>query len=1104
MENQFTTGRADDVATSQHDHAAKEVLTANNGGVINTPRFNNVHISNGNFIVNTNYTHEHIQSCQDELKSYLQSRTKTLSQGTAEETSSIYLNKTYTDLYITEGDSGEVNREHEVVELECTRCPNDERKIQLNDIFSALPNEDYPPQRVLTKGIAGIGKTVAVQKFTRDWADGKANHSFMFVFPFTFRDLNLINEKTFSLMELICHYFEEVRDLKFSDYKSSNLLFIFDGLDESKFPLNFDKNEMCRNATRTTTVDILLTNLFQGTLLPKASVWITTRPAAASKIPPKYINRMTEVRGFNDEQKEEYFQKNISDKTIAQKILDHLLSKPLRSLYIMCHIPIFCWISATALQSLLLNQDQNELPKTLTEMYMHFLIKQTELKKQKDYHGGDTDKDMVMKLGKLAFEQLQKGNIIFSEEDLKECNIDLKQAAVYSGVCTQIIRKESGLHKKEVYSFIHLSVQEFFAALYVHKTFVDRRKNLLNPKTVIPVSEGGECPIIFLHKSAVDKALDSNYGQWDLFLRFLVGLSQNKNQELLQKVFGDKDRLPQSREETINYIHRKITKLTNKGINLFHCLNELGDQSLVEQVQKYYSSGDVTKLLPSHWSALAFVLLVSNEDLSVFDLKKYHGSEAVLERLLPVLKVAKTALLNGSNLTDRCCSYVSSVLTMKSGGLEVLDLSENDLNDSGLKLLADSLQSANCKLTKLRLKQCGMTTTGCQSLAGGITSNPSHLRELDLSKNKLRDEGIRLLSDVLKNCRLETLRLSECGLSEKGCTCLASALCSNPSYLQNLDLSRNNFDKASTDRLSLFLRHPDNKLQRLWLFNANLQMDGAAVLASALNPIHLKELDLGANKIGNDAVQKISELLKSPNSKFEALRLQGCRLTDENFVLLASSLKTNLNHLRVLDLGRNTIKEHGVEELCRFLEDQSCQLEILNLKCCIAASAECKPLILAVSHCFALRELNLMYIKFTDESLKLMCDWLSKTECKLEVLRLSIVKESTCELLAAALKSNPSHLRELELSISHPGESGLKMLTDLQEKDNFKLIILSPHISSHSAQFLTLWILGRLHTVTFPTSDPQGDQEDSSLSFLETIGLPIHPPLLISQSRHLP
>ncbi|KAM4532822.1 NACHT, LRR and PYD domains-containing protein 12-like isoform 2-T2 [Fundulus diaphanus] len=1032
------------------------VISAHHGSNINANHFNNVHINNLTLTTSCTYVpaqtdqtnvvtpklEENIQSCQDELKCYLQSITKTLSQGTAEESSNLSLNKTYTELYITEGGSGEVNREHEIIELECTRCTNEERKIHLNDIFHALPNEEDPPKRVLTKGIAGIGKTVAVQKFTRDWADGKANHLFHFVFPFTFRDLNLINEESFSLIDLIRHYFEEVRHLEDSEYKQSNLLFIFDGLDESKYPLNFENNAMCRSATKTTTVDVILTNLFKGTLLPKASVWITTRPAAANKIPPKHINRVTEVRGFNDEQKEEYFQKNITDKNVAQRILDHLLSKPLRSLYIMCHIPIFCWISATALQSLLSNPDQNELPKTLTEMYVHFLIKQTELKKQKDYHGGDPDKDMVMKLGKLAFEQLEKGNIIFCEEDLKECNIDLKQAAVYSGVCTQIIRKESGLHKKEVYSFIHLSVQEFLAALYVHKTFVEHEKNLLSKKTVKVVSVGGESHVIFLHKSAVDKALDSDYGQWDLFLRFLLGLSQDKNKELLQKVFGAKDRLTKSREETIIYIHRKIEKMsyTNQGINLFHCLNELGDQSLVEQVQKFYKLGDVSKILPAHWSALAFVLLVSNDDLSVFDLKKYHGSDAVLERLLPVLKASRTALLSECNLTDRCCSNISSALTGKSGGLEVLDLSGNRLYDSGVKLLADSLKSPNCKLKGLRLKQCGMTTEGCQHLARCIASNPSHLRELDLSKNKFHDEAMKLLSDVLRRCCLETLRVSECGLKAKGCTDLASALYSNPSSLKNLDLSRNSFDRTSVDKLSVFLKHPDCQLHRLWLSKTNLQREDAAVLVSALNPIHLKELDLGANQIGDAGVQEISALQQSPNSKIEALRLEGCRFTEEGCAALLSSLLTNPAHLRVLDLGRNIVKEESVEKISEFLENRSCQLEILNLRCCFATPDGCKPLILALSRCSALRELDLSYNPITSESLKLVCDWLSKAECKLEVLRLSHVEESTSELLALALRSNPSHLRELELSKSHPGESGLKMLTDLQ-KNNFKLIV---------------------------------------------------------------
>lgn len=419
-----------------------------------------MHKKSESYLCNNNCIHlsGNIQRCQADLKSYLENTTKNLFQGTKEGGSSTPLNKIYTELYIIEGGSGEVNSEHEVIALERRKCSSEEKKIHLNDIFKPLPNEGIPPQRVLTKGIAGIGKTVAVQKFTQDWAVGKANQTIQFIFPFTFRELNLIKDKCLSLVTLICDYFEEVKDLEMSDYSNSSVLFILDGLDESKFPLDFENNEMCRSVTKTTTVDVLLTNLIAGKLLHKASVWITSRPAAATKIPSEFIDRVTEVRGFNDEQKKEYFQKKVSDKDMAQKIFDHLQSKPLRSLYIMCHIPVFCWISATALQSLLIESHTGELPKTVTEMYTHFLIVQTKLKHQKDYQEGETDKDVIMKLGKLAFEQLQRGNIIFYENDLKSCKIDLKQAAVYSGVCTEIIRKEYGLHKQEIYSFIHLSV----------------------------------------------------------------------------------------------------------------------------------------------------------------------------------------------------------------------------------------------------------------------------------------------------------------------------------------------------------------------------------------------------------------------------------------------------------------------------------------------------------------------------------------------------------------------------------------------------------------------------------------------------------------------
>ncbi|XP_053193575.1 NACHT, LRR and PYD domains-containing protein 12-like isoform X2 [Scomber japonicus] len=1003
-------------------------------------------------------TKENIQRCQEELQSYLEDETNNLFQGTKEDGSSTPMNKIYTKLYITEGGSGEVNSEHEVVVLECRRSTS-EKKIQLNDILKALPNEDKPPQRVLTKGIAGIGKSVAVQKFTHDWAVREANQSIHFIFPFTFRDLNLIKHKRYSLKGLIAEYFEEVKDLETSDYKSSSILFIFDGLDESKLPLNFEKNEMCRSVTKTTTVDALLTNLISGKLLHKASVWITSRPAAASKIPPEFINRVTEVRGFNDEQKEEYFLKRISDSNVARKICDHLQSKPLRTLYIMCHIPMFCWITATALQSLLTGTHEGELPKTVAEMYTHFLIIQSKRNHQKDYQEVETDerkkdrdKDMIMKLGKLAFEQLQKGNIIFYEKDLKECKIDLKEAAVYSGVCTQIIRRESGLHREEVYSFIHLSVQEFLAALYVLETFIESGQNLLPSQSKVRIrSLSGESPIVLLHKTAVDMALANDHGQWDLFLRFLLGLSQDKSQSLLQNVYGLELRCSVNNQGTITYIHRKIKNLSNtdKSINLFQCLNELGDQSLVEQVLNYQSSGDVSKISPAHWSALAFGVLLSNEDLDVFDLKKYYKSDEVLERLLPVLKASKTALLNDCNLTDRCCEYLSSALSSKSSGLEELDLSRNQLTDVGIKLLSDGLKSPDCKLQRLSLKECGVTTKGCQSLAGGLSSNSSHLRELDLSHNKFHDRGLKLLSEVLNKCSLKTLRLSDCGIKEDGCKCLALALSSNSSHLKNLDVSRNSFGEQAVAHLCGFLRQPDCQLERLWLSKTNLQKENAAALSSALtsNLSQLRELDLGENTLEDAGVMEISSLLKDPNCQMKTLRLAGCRFTESGCAALASSLRSNPAHLRDLDLSRNDLRDCGVQLLSEFLAESLCQLETLNLRCCTITATGCQSLTSALSGSSALKELDLTYNRLKDQGVERLCDWLRNHQCRLEILRLSECTESSCVSLASALRSNTSQVRELELMKSHPGESGRRLLSELQNDPEYKLQTLTVQTS---------------------------------------------------------
>ncbi|XP_018601539.2 NACHT, LRR and PYD domains-containing protein 3-like [Scleropages formosus] len=823
--------------------------------------------------------------CRQKYRSKVKKQFECLFEGKAKQGNPVLLSDIYTELFITKGGTGGINDEHEVRLIEtATKSPAiQDTVIQCSDIFKPLPGETTPIRTVLTRGVAGIGKTVSVHKFILDWAEGKANKDIDFTFAFPFRDLNLMKGKNYSLTELLHHFVPELKGLGSAQLESCKILFIFDSLDESRLPLDFQNNESWFDVTKSTSLDVLLTNLIKGNLLPSALIWITSRPAAAGQIPPECVHQVTEIRGFNDPQKEEYFRKRFSDQNLVNRIITHV--KSTRSLHIMCHIPVFCWISATVLEKLFGNEGSGETPKTLTQMYTHFLIFQLSLKNEKYQKKQETeireildsDTEFLFKLGKLAFKNLETGNLIFYEEDLKESGIDVSEASVYSGMCTEIFKEESGLYQRKVYCFVHLSVQEYLAALY--SMFSKRRKK----PSLKQISNLQITWSDFLN-SSVDQALQSRNGHLDLYLRFLLGLSMDSNQSLLQGLLTENRISPFNLKKTVKNIKRKIRENLSpeRTINLFHCLNELNDNSLVEEVQGYLSSGDLSAkdLSPAQWSALAFVLLMSEKELDVFDLKKYIRSEEGLLRLLPVVKFSRKALLNQCELTEDCCETLTSVLTSNSSHLKKLDLSDNDLQDSGVEILSAGLGNKHCKLDTLRLSGCCVTEQGCSFLASALCSNPcSYLRRLDLSYNKLQDSGVEILSMLLnhQHCNLQILRLSGCGVTDGGCDSLASALDLNPcSHLRELDLSDNDLQDSGVEILSAALGNKHCKLEILRLSGCWVTEGGCASLASALhsNPFsHLRELDLSYNYPGDSGMKLFSDLLEDPQCKLETLHV---------------------------------------------------------------------------------------------------------------------------------------------------------------------------------------------------------------------------------------
>lgn len=600
------------------------------------------------------YLVERVYTLQKKLQSSLKRKSEHVFEGIAKQGNPALLNKIYTELYITEGGCGTLNNEHEVRQIESlNRVPVAQEKptcIKCNEIFKPLPGQDKRIRTVLTNGVAGIGKTVSVQKFILDWAEGKANQDVHFLFPMPFRELNLMREKQHTMEKLLHCFFSEMKNFPFSELENYKVVFIFDGLDECRLALNFKNYERCSEITKPMSLDVLLTNLITGNLLPSSLLWITSRPAATNQLPATCIDQVTEVRGFNDLQKEEYFRKRISDQSLANKIILHVKSS--RSLHIMCHIPVFCWISARVLERWLGDAENHHMPKSLTEMYTHFLIFQTVQGNEKYTEGKDKQlyltKENLISLGKLAFQQLHKRDLIFYEEDLRECGIGIKEASIYSGVCTEIFREEFALYQRKVYSFVHLSFQEYLAALFVYLCWAgvaefDQFQDHNYQKLCL------NSTVFDLHKSAVDMALCSRHGYLDLFLRFLLGLSLESNQTLLHDLLPKKVSTDQTFKETVTYLKLKLGEKLwpESAINLFHCLQELNDHSLVQEVQTYLNTNSLSaaELSPAQWSALVFVLLTGEKNLEVFDLRKYIKSNEGFKRLKPVARASRTVML---------------------------------------------------------------------------------------------------------------------------------------------------------------------------------------------------------------------------------------------------------------------------------------------------------------------------------------------------------------------------------------------------------------------------------------------------------------------------
>ncbi|XP_041670416.1 NACHT, LRR and PYD domains-containing protein 12-like [Cheilinus undulatus] len=883
-----------------------------------------------------------LQEVLEEHKISLRRRCERVTEGTDEAGSRTLLNRIYTELYITEGQSEEVNSQHEVRQLEtASKKIIHETPIQYHEIFKALPDQHKPIRVVLTNGVAGVGKTFTVQKFTLDWAEGLENQDISLLILLSFRELNLIRDERYSLLELLRVFHPTFQKVRAEMLAVCKLLFIFDGLDESRLWLDFSISEAVSDVTQKSSVNVLLINLIKGNLLPSALIWITSRPAAANQISPSCVDRLAEVRGFTDPQKEEYFRRRC-DEDVSSRIISHI--KTSRSLHIMCLIPVFCWITATVLENMMSTEQRGELPKTLTDMYSHFLLVQTKRKRQK-YDGGhesspqqlmEAEREVLLKLGRLAFEHLENGNIMFYEEDLERCGLGVTEASVFSGVCTEIFKRESVIFQKTVYSFVHLSVQEFLAAVYMLHCFTTRNTAVL--EEFLGKKQKNLTLDVFLNKVMMT-SLKSKNGHLDLFVRFLHGLCLESNQRLLGGLRGQIDNSPEMIQRIIDNL-KKMNRFDispDRSINIFHCLMEMNDLSVHQEIQDFLKSENKSKqkLSEIQCSAVAYMLQMSEEVLDELDLKLYNTTHEGRLRLIPAVRNCRKAKLSNSALLEAHCAVVASALKTNPSHLRELELQDMTLQDPGVELLHAGLESPNCRLEALRFIRCYLSESSCSSLASALKSNPSHLRELALVNSKLQDSGMELLCVFLQSshCKLESLRLNCCRLTENSCSSLASSLTSIASHMRELDLSDNKLQDSGVELLCGFLQNQNCRLEMLRLSRCSLSEVSCSSLASALksNPAHLRHLDLSYNSdLKDSGITLLCEFLRSPDCRLETLGLRWCSLSGMSCSSLASALKSNPGHLKELELRGNGLKDSGVEPLWEFLKSPNWRLETLS------------------------------------------------------------------------------------------------------------------------------------------------------------------------------
>ncbi|XP_063814230.1 NACHT, LRR and PYD domains-containing protein 12-like isoform X2 [Pseudophryne corroboree] len=986
--------------------------------------------------------------CRLQYMNDMKERYCRIEDGNARLGETVSLEKRFISLLLINKYRDEDQRLHEILasgrrhlQIMANRSSDEYSPTTIQALFD--PHKDGTiPKTLVLQGPAGIGKTMTSQKIMLDWASGNLyKDKFQFVFYISCREVNTITSdiSLARYLSIFCGLRCPTYLLQSIFRYPEGILFIFDGFDELKLS-SVNDTEVCDDPFKEVSKEILLYSLFRKTLLSGSSLIITTRPLSLMKLKRLVIDpRCVEILGFTGDQREEYFYHFFESKEQADLTFGSI--KDNDTLFTMCLIPITCWIVCTVMRQLLKEGLSVIDCKTSTSIYLLYL------KGLIKYHGRDSIQSIstcIQKLCALANEGVWDQRILFEEADLNRHGLSVSELeSVFLN--ENIFHRDIGIHT--CYSFIHLSVQEFFAALYyvLGENTVSKMVNLQsrNVKDLLEASE---------HQPHLN-----------LTVRFLFGLSSEKQIQETQRTIGC----------PISFREKKILDEWLKTIpsdihnTILSCLYETQDEDYVERMMSHFLNvkfkcdifGDQEN---TDLRAVAYCLdrsttkhkvcfdryRIGPQDRKVLskalsechtlcfsycqfpDNKKgVYQAGSSLSGMFTHCQMEELELQN-CYLTPSCCDDLRSVLTTNHS-LTRLDLSANYLKDSGLKFVCEGLRHPACALQELMLQGCYLTSSCCDDLRSVLTTNRS-LTRLVLSRNALEDSGIKLLCEGLRRpaCALQDLTLQWCHLTSSCCDDLYEVITTNRS-LTRLDLTLNDLKDSGVTDLCEGLRHPACAVQDLMLGSCLLTSDCCDVLSAAITVNRsLTRLDLSRNTLLNSGIELLCEGLRHPACILQDLTLQDCGLTSSCCDDLRSVLTTNRS-LTTLDLSLNSLQSSGIKLLCEGLTEPDCALQYLRLRKCSLTSSCCDDLRSVITTNRSLTRLDLSGNALGNSGIRLLCEGLRHPACVLQDLMLSgcAMKSSCCDHLRSVITTHCS-LTRLDLSHNALEDSGIRLLCE--------------------------------------------------------------------------